>query len=392
MLKLKDNIWYVGVINPNLRVFDIIMSTEYGTTYNAYLVKGDKTALVESVHNRFSEQFFNNIKEICEPSEIDYIIFNHTEPDHSGSMEKLLEYNPDITVIGSASAIKNISNISNKTFNSRTVKTGDTLDLGQGLVFEFITAPNLHWPDSIFSYLPARKTVFTCDFLGTHYCEPMITDNDITYIDAYKSSFENYYQAIFGPFKKFVIDGLKKLEALDFDMVCCSHGPVLGKQIKYAMDKYAEWSAPKAVEKNVAIFYVSAYGYTKEIADTYEKQLNLLGIPAKKYDIIEHNIAELKEKLEEASGILFGSPTINRDALKPVWDMLSVTDAVTNRGKPYAVFGSYGWSGEACSMLESRADSLGLKKVHDAFRVVMKPTEADLEKVKELAKQFAEQI
>jgi flavorubredoxin len=392
MLKLKDNIWYVGVINPNLRVFDIIMSTEYGTTYNAYLIKGDKTALVESVHNRFSEQFFKNIKEICAPSEIDYIIFNHTEPDHSGSIEKLLEYNPDITVIGSAAAIKNISNISNKAFKSRIVKTGDSLDLGQGLVFEFITAPNLHWPDSIFSYLPARKTVFTCDFLGAHYCEPMITDNEITYIDAYKSAFENYYQAIFGPFKKFVIDGLKKLETLDFDMVCCSHGPVLEKQIKYTMEKYAEWSAPKATPKNVAIFYVSAYGYTEKIADMYEKQLNLLGIPAKKYDIIKYSITELKEKLEAASGILFGSPTINRDALKPVWDLLSVTDAITNRGKSYAVFGSYGWSGEACAMLESRADSLGLKKAHDAFKVVMKPSEEDLEKVKELAKQFAEQL
>ena len=237
MLKLKENIYYVGVINPNLRVFDIIMATEYGTTYNAYLIKGDKTALVESVHDRFSETFFRNIKEICNPSEIDYIIFNHTEPDHSGSIAKLLEYNPDITVVGSAASIKNISNISNCSFKSQTVKTGDSLDLGQGLVCEFISAPNLHWPDSIFTYLPSRKTVFTCDFLGSHYCEPLITDDEITYIDAYKSAFENYYQAIFGPFKKFVLDGLKKLEPLDFDMVCCSHGPVLKNEIKYTMEK-----------------------------------------------------------------------------------------------------------------------------------------------------------
>ncbi|MDE5858985.1 MAG: MBL fold metallo-hydrolase, partial [Oscillospiraceae bacterium] len=237
-MQLKDNIYYVGAINPNLRVFDIIMQTDYGTTYNSYLIRGEKTALVETVHDRYGDIMMNNIRQICDPAEIDYVIFNHTEPDHSGSVKDIINVNPNVTIVGSAAAIKNIAGVTNSEFKSMTVKTGDTLDLGNGLVLEFISAPNLHWPDSIFSYLPARKSVFTCDFLGSHYCEPMLTDDIITYPDEYAAALAYYYAAIFGPFPKFVRDGIDKLEKLDFDMVCCSHGPVLKKGIKNAMDKY----------------------------------------------------------------------------------------------------------------------------------------------------------
>ncbi len=392
MLRLKENIYYVGAINPNLRVFDIIMKTDYGTTYNAYLIRGEKTALVETVHDRFRGVMLDNIKQVCDPSEIDYVVFNHTEPDHSGSVDELIKINPDVKIVGSAAAIKNISGVTNGTFNSMTVKTGDTLDLGKGIVLEFISAPNLHWPDSIFTYVPACKTVFTCDFLGAHYCEPLITDDVITYPKEYEDALAYYYAAIFGPFPKFVRDGLAKLEALDFDMVCCSHGPVLKNGIKHAMEKYAEWSAPKSLSRSAAIFYVSAYGYTGAAAKRYAKKLNELGVETKCYNVIEHDISEIKEVIDNAGGLLFGSPTINRDALKPVWDVLSVVDAITNRGKPYAVFGSYGWSGEACGMLEARADGLGLKKVHEAYKWILKPSEADFEQIDALAEKFAEQI
>ncbi|MGN0675142.1 MAG: FprA family A-type flavoprotein [Oscillospiraceae bacterium] len=392
MLRLKENIYYVGAINPNLRVFDIIMKTEYGTTYNAYLIRGEKTALVETVHDRFRDVMLDNIRQVCDLSEIDYVVFNHTEPDHSGSVDELININPDVKIVGSAAAIKNISGVTNGMFNSITVKNGDTLDLGNGIVLEFISAPNLHWPDSIFTYVPACKTVFTCDFLGAHYCEPLLTDDVITYPNEYEDALAYYYAAIFGPFPKFVRDGLAKLEALDFDMVCCSHGPVLKNGIKHAMEKYAEWSAPKANSKSAAIFYVSAYGYTGAVAKRYAQKLNELGVETKCYNIIEHDLAELKEAIDNAGGLLFGSPTINRDALKPVWDVLSVVDAITNRGKPYAVFGSYGWSGEACGMLEARADGLGLKKAHEAYKWILKPSETDFEQIDTLAEKFAEQI
>lgn len=388
MKELKNGIYYVGAINPNLRVFDIIMSTEYGTSYNSYLVKGDKTALVETIHEDFYDTMLDNIKEITDPCKIDYIIMNHTEPDHSGSIAKLVKINPDITVVGTTAAIKYIKEITNCQFNSMIVKTGDKLDLGNGYEFNFIVSPFLHWPDSMFSYLANQKTIFTCDFLGCHYCEPAITDDRISYPEAYNSAFAYYYQAIFGPFKKFVLDGLNHLKKLDFDMVCTSHGPVLKNTYQTAMKLYEEFSTPKAVEKNVAIFYVSAYGYTKEAAMILKNQLENDGVTVNCYDIIKHPLPELKEIIEKSSGIMVGCPTINKDAVKPVWDLLAVTDAYINKGKPFFVFGSYGWSGEAVAMIDSRLLSLGLKKSSEPYKFLFRPNENDKNTLIAIAKQF----
>ena len=180
--KICDDLYYVGVLNPNLRVFDIVMRTDYGTTYNAYLLKGkEKTALVEASHLNFSEYFLENIKSVAEVDKIDYLIMNHNEPDHSGSIAKLAETYPDITVVVSQAGsiyLKNITNIAN--LNLKVVKDGDTLDLG-GRELQFINAPFLHWPDSMFTWVPDMKVLFTCDFFGSHYCEPQIMDTKITY-------------------------------------------------------------------------------------------------------------------------------------------------------------------------------------------------------------------
>jgi len=392
MKKITDNIYFIGVVNPNLRIFDIIMETKYGTTYNSFLVKGDKVALVETAHDTFSEAYLENILEVTSIEFVDYIIMNHTEPDHAGSIKKILEINPNITVVATAAGIKNIKNITNIEFNSMTVKTGDKLDIGQELVFEFITSPNLHWPDSMFAYLPKEKAVFTCDFLGAHYAETLIFDDKVTYPEKYQEAFLGYYTAIFSPFKKFVLDGLDRLEKLDFEVVCCSHGPVLRKTIKQAMQLYRKWSTIEPVEKNIAIFYVSAYGYTKMMAEKFEKELNLAGVPTKSYNIIETETHVLMEAMEKASSIMLGSPTINKDALKPVWDLISSIDAVSLRCKSCFVFGSYGWSGEACNMLQNRVKDLGFNVPIDFFRVVFQPNEQDYLKIKEIANDFAASI
>lgn len=392
MLKLKEDVFYVGAINPNLRVFDIIMRTEYGTTYNAYLVRGEKTALIEAVNTKYFGQMVDKIEEIVPLKSIDYIIFNHTEPDHSGGVAAIIDANPEVEIIGTAAAIKNVGNVCNIDFKSRTVKTGDTLDIGNGLVFEFITAPNLHWPDSMFTYLPSRKTVFTCDFLGAHYCEPLITDDEITYPNYYEEAFEYYFDKIFSPFKKFVLAGLEKLEGLDFDIVCCSHGPILKNRYKKAMELYKEWSTPKINEKNVAVFYVSAYGYTRSVANAFVENFRKLGVKAEAYDLINCGDKIITEEFENATGILLGSPTINHDALKPVWDLLSGIDCVSNKGKVFGIFGSYGWSGEACKMLEDRCTAMGLKKGFESYKFLMNPREEDFKEIEKLAKAFSESL
>jgi len=391
--KLKDNIYSVGSLNPAMRVFDIIMETEYGTSYNAFMIKGEKTALIDTVHSNFFKSYIENLKCFTNIEDIDYIVMNHTEPDHSGSVEMLLEMNPNITIVASMSGIKNLKTITNREFKSIIAKDGDILDLGNGLELQFIIAPNLHWPDSMFTYVESRKTLFTCDLLGGHFCEPEMFDDKITYPEKYREAFKLYYNAIFSPFKSFVLSGLKKIENLDFDIVCTSHGPILRSLIKENIDAYIKWSTKEPNDKKiVSIIYVSAYGYTKSMAEAAFKGLKEAGIDVRCYDAIKHDLGFLKEQIDISDGIFLGSPTINRDALKPIWDVLSVVDAVSNKGKPVALFGSYGWSGEALGMLAQRVNSLKLKLIGEPIKVNFKPSDSALEDIKEFAKNYAKEI
>lgn len=379
--KIKEGIYSVGVQNPGLRVFDIIMRTEFGTTYNAYLVKGsEKTALIETVHTKFFDEYIENLEAVCDPKTIDYVVLNHTEPDHSGSLRALLEKNPDITVIASTAGLKNIANIANMEVRSETAKDGVRIDLG-GKTLEFIIAPMLHWPDSMFTYVPEDAVLFPCDFLGAHFCEPRLFDKYVMEPQNYEKAFFEYYSAIFGPFKSAVLSGLDKIKGLKLDVICPSHGPVLTERIAGNMEKYRKWSEvinQKNAVKKIAVFYVSAYGCTEALAMAAADVIKKAGLDCELYDVIACDPAVMKEAVDRADGIMLGSPTINRDALKPIWDLISGIDAVTNRGKLTGIFGSYGWSGEAVPMLVNRINDLKLKAFEDGLKVCFVPSETEL--------------
>ena len=209
-IKLREDVWSVGVLNPSLRVFDIVMTSPYGTSYNAYLVTGgEKTALIETVHKDYFDQLVGNIEEVLPLEKLDYLIMNHTEPDHSGSVRALLERCPNLTVLCSNPARKFLSAIANEDFPCRVVKDGDTLDLG-GKTLTFLSAPLLHWPDTMFTWDPADQTLFTCDFLGAHFCEPTMVDTGIQaeYRGRYEAELKNYFDCIFGPFHPAVLAAL----------------------------------------------------------------------------------------------------------------------------------------------------------------------------------------
>lgn len=393
-IELKKDIYYVGVQNPNLRIFDIIMETKYGTSYNSYLVKGsEKTALIETAHARFFDQYLDNITDVAEVASIDYIVLNHTEPDHTGSLARLLEMNPNITVVSSMAGNKYAKSIANIDFKAQIVKDGDSIDLG-GKTLKFVIAPFLHWPDSMFTYIPEDKVLFPCDMFGCHYCEPKVLDTFVAYPDKYDDALLYYYTAIFGPFKPYVLSGMDKIKGLELDMVCPSHGPVLTESIQTVMDKYRAWSTPAAHDKKKAlILYVSAYGCTGAMAETIGKTLEQCGdFAVEMYDVIHHDIAMLKQKLDDADLLFIGSPTINRDALKPIWDVLSVIDAITNKGKTVGVFGSYGWSGEAVPMVVSRLQGLKMNVVGEGIRVNFVPSQEELSAVADYAKEAAKLV
>ncbi len=379
-IKLSDNVYSVGVQNPGLRVFDIIMESKYGTTYNAYLITGKKNVLVETVHYDFFDEYLYNLQSLIDINDIDYIIMNHTEPDHSGSLIRLLEINPNITVICTIAAKNNIKSIINREFNCQVVKHGDSLDIGNTSL-KFIVAPLLHWPDSMMTYHPDDKVLFTCDFLGCHFCDSSITNENLHYPDKYLQEFKYYFDGIFGPFKPYVLAGIDKIKDLEIKVVCPSHGPILVKDIDERINDYKKWSTTlESKEKTAVILYASAYGYTKKLAkagcDAINRNTN---IKAEAIDVVLTPISEFIAKVNNANCILVGSCTINRDAPKIIWDILSSIDAMNTKNKVASAFGSYGWTGEAVPMIMNRLRDLKYNVVGEGFKSVFNPTSEDLE-------------
>ena len=391
--KISDKIYSVGVQNPDLRVFDIVMATKYGTSYNSYIVKGNEVALIEASHADFEGVYEANIREVVDPAEIRYVILNHTEPDHSGALRDILKLCPNATVLATAVALNYLKNIVNEPFNSRPVKDGEVLDLG-GVTLNFTVSPLLHWPDSMFTYCPEEKTMFSCDVFGSHYSSEKMLDKDIDNVEGYKEAFKGYYDAIFGPFKTFVVAGMAKIAKYPFETVCPSHGPVLTKDglLPYVLDSYRAWSKPvKNAVKTVPVFYCSAYGCTAKLAAAIVDGVKEV-IPdaaCEAYDLIKNDMADMRAKINSCDACAIGSPTLNSDAVPPVWDLLAGVDAINSRKKPVAVFGSYGWSGEAVPNLIARVNGLKMAVVGEGFKVCFVPTAEDLAAAKEYGKQLA---
>jgi flavorubredoxin len=396
-LKLTDKVYSVGVLNPNARVADVIMNIKYGTSYNSYIVKGsEKNAIVETVHHNYFDEYMENIKSVIGDEKIDYIIINHTEPDHSGALRRIKQVYPEAQIFATSAGATYLKNIANEDLNVKVVKNGESISLGD-LSFEFISAPFLHWPDTMFTYCKEEKVAFTCDFLGAHFCEPRMLSNLIGYQEAYDYSFEYYYRCIFGPFKSFVQQGLAKLQPLQIDVICNSHGPILmGKDIEIAIEKYNKWSLPvEKSKKEVAVVYATAYGCTKAVAMDIQKGIqDELGdkVDISMYEINVNSPEEIADKLNSCDGFLLGSPTINREAVPQIWDLISRLDAINTKSKTVSAFGSYGWSGEAVANILERLKALKCKVFQEGLRVCFVPSEEELKSAYEFGREFAKQL
>lgn len=395
MKQITASVYYTGVLNPNMRVFDVIMRTEYGTSYNSYVVRGEeKCALIEAAHRSFFEGYLENITEALGGAKPDYLVLNHCEPDHTGCIERLLGIFPDLTIVVSQAGSIYIKNIINRPdANIKVVKDGDSIDLG-GKTLRFISAPFLHWPDSMFTWLPEEKVLFTCDFLGCHFCEPMLFDTGIVYEDKYWDALQYYYDCIFGPFAPYVRQGLQKSADLDAEYVCNSHGPILTKGgcLAEVRGRYAKWSAAKErPHKRIPIFYCTAYGNTQRLAEAAARGVHktLPDAEVGLYNIIEHDLATLTGLMNESDAFLIGSPTINREAVPPVWQLLAGVEAVNIAKRPVALFGSFGWSGEALPHIAERLASVKAKVFEQQLKVTFVPTDGDIAAAEQLGQDFA---
>ncbi|MBM7614858.1 FprA family A-type flavoprotein [Alkaliphilus hydrothermalis] len=398
-IKIKEDLHWIGMIDKDLRIFDVIMKTEYGTGYNSYLLKGsEKVAIFENVKYKYFSDYLSMIKTLTPIEKIDYVVVNHTEPDHSGSLQELLKLNPNITVVGTKPALRFLHQIINFPFREMEVKEGDSISLGNKTV-RFIEAPFLHWPDSMYSYVEEDNTLISCDSFGCHYASHEIFNDQLEkdplkYADL-QSAYEYYYEMIMGPFRPYVLKALDKIEPLKIDVVCPGHGPILRENIDYYLNLYRQWSRATKIEdglKRVTISYVSAYGYTQQIAEEIEKGIKSLGdFEVYIYDILHSRDEDILGKIFYSDGLLFGSPTIAADALKPVYDILSQVNPLVHGGKTAAAFGSYGWSGEATKNIEGRLQQLRMK-IEPALKINFKPSDGQLAEAYQYGVEFGKKL
>jgi len=390
ILPVADGISWIGSLDKDIITFDIVMETKYGTTYNSYFIDAGKKVIIDTVKQSFREEFLSKIRELCDPSEIDYVVCNHTEPDHSGSLAGLLEIAPNATVVGSGNALKYLSEMIDKPFKSKKIMDGETLSLGNKTL-RFIGAANLHWPDTIYTYLEEDHILFTCDSFGAHYCDKRMYDDLVgDYLDAFKY----YFDVILKPFSKFMLKAIEKVDALEISMICPGHGPILRSTWKEKVQLSREYSeqyfkSQEGLQQRILIAYVSAYGYTGKMASTIAKGIQEAGdINVDVLDIENIPLGDLEENIVRAGGILIGSPTINRNTLLPVYKLFSVINPIRDKGKIAASFGSYGWSGEAVPILEDHMRNLKLDIVQDGLATKFFPNKDQTSELLEFGRTF----
>lgn len=389
-LKLRENFYWTGIVDANLRVFDIIMYTEFGTTYNSYVLKtGDKTVLFETAKEKFFDDYLEKLKEIIDVESIDYLVVEHTEPDHAGSVERLLDLNPGMKIIATGCALGFLKEIVNRDFTGIRISDNMTMKIGDRTL-RFLFVPNLHWPDTMYTYIEEEQILVTCDSFGSHYGLDDVLLSKVTDWEGYMRATKYYYDNIIGPFKPFMLKALERVRELDISMICTGHGPVIDDKIDFILNTYEKWSTVvnPNLKKTVIMPYVSAYGYTKSLAEKIAEGIRASGdIDVRAYDMVEADQAKVLEELGFADGILFGSPTIVGEALKPIWDLTTSIFAGTHGGKLASAFGSYGWSGEAVPHLIERLKQLNMK-VTEGFRVRFKPDENQLQEAFEYGFNF----
>ena len=396
--KITEDLFWVGALDPNLRIFDIIMETKFGTSYNSYLLKGsDGIALFETVKEKFFDEHLDKIRSIVNLEDINYVVVNHTEPDHAGSVEKILEYAPNATVVGSTLAIKYLSEIINKPFKSKVVKDGETLSLGNKTL-KFISAPQLHWPDTMYTYVIEDETLITCDSFGAHYCDERVLKSAIedSKEDDYIEAYNYYFRMIMGPFKPFMLKALDKIKDLNLKYICPGHGLVLDHtNIEKFVNLYREWCQPTKREKqSIVIPYVTAYGYTEEIAKEIKRGIEAsnFDVDILMYNLVTADMNEVLNEINQCSGLLLGSPTLLSDTLPQIWTILSSLNPVINKGLPASCFGSYGWSGEALKNINERYKQLKFNVVCEPLGIVFRPSEENLKSAYDFGLEFANKV
>lgn len=394
---LSERVHWVGALDPNLRTFDIILKTANGTSYNAYVIRGSEgVAVIDTVKEGFANDFFARLESVADYSEIKVIVLNHLEPDHTGALPELMKRAPQAQLFISQKAQSMLKGLLKQDELSYTpVVTGDKVSLGDRSL-EFLHTPYLHWPDTQCTYAPEEAMLFSGDVFGCHFCDNRLYNDKV---GDFRFSFEYYYAHIMRPFKEYVVRALELIEPLPLKLIAPTHGPILRDRPQHYIQRYRQLSSPalhnelRPNQKTLLIFYISSYGNTRRMAEAiYQGAMQIEDVRVSLYDLEGGEVAPFVDLIEEADGLVLGTPTINGDAVKPIWDLLSSLAVVNLKNKLGGVFGSYGWTGEGVRLVEDRLRGLKLRVPIQGLRVKLIPTEDEIHECKAFGLELAQEL
>jgi len=389
---ISNNVYWVGKNDWELRGFHgYEYSTHRGSSYNSYLIKEEKTVLIDTVYRPFSNEFVENLADEIELSSIDYIICNHAEPDHSGALIELLRIIPGTPVYCTENGVKSINGHYHQKLNFKTVKTGDTLPVGNGKDLIFIQAPMLHWPDTMFCYLTGDNILFSNDAFGQHFCSEMLFNDLVDQYELYTEAIK-YYANILNPFSKLVTRKIDEIVALNLpvDLICPSHGIVWRENPMQIVAKYSEW-ANNYSENQVTVIYDTMYNGTRAIAENIVKGINEAdkNISIKLYNSAKNDKNDMITEIFRSKAVLFGSPTVNNGIMSSIAGLLEMVKGLKFVNKKAAAFGCYGWHDVSTKVIEDTLRESGFEILMEPLRFIWYPGEDALKMSTDYGKQFA---
>lgn len=355
--------------------FDIEFGLKNGTTYNSFIIRGEKTALVDTSHEKFRQQYMETLTGEIDPKEIDYLIISHTEPDHSGLVKDVLALAPQAIVVGAKVAIQFLENLVHQPFERLVVKNGDKLDLGNGHIIEFVSAPNLHWPDTIFSYDSKTQVLFTCDAFGMHYCSDSTFDDDLA---AVEEDYHFYYECLMAPNARSVLAAMKRMAELgEIGTIATGHGPLLRHNVVELTGRYKKWSQAQAkAETTVAVFYTSDYGWSDRLSQAIAHGITKTGVAVETMDLRIADLQEARELVGTAAGIVICSPPSSGTAAANAEAVINTILVAANNKQSFGLCESGGGDDVSIYPLRNKFKELGLKEAFPNILIKETPTEA----------------